>query len=161
DDGQLAQGLLEQAASGGRLGTALVKLGLLDERDLARVLAEQQGLPLVDLRIDVPEPEALGALSESVARSIHAVPIRYTPQGLLIAVADSEEHDARHVLEQAVDGPIVLVIAPRSDIERTVNNSYRALSGVEQQIRQFQAGIASGPVADAQLGLQMDDSAPV
>jgi type IV pilus assembly protein PilB len=162
DDGQLAQGLLEQAASGGRLGTALVKLGLLDERDLARVLAEQQGLPLVDLRNDVPEPQALAALSESVARSLHAVPIRYTPEGLLIAVADSEEHDARHVLDQAVDGPIVLVIAPRSDIERTVNNSYRALTAVAQQIRQFQAGINSaGPVADEHAGLQMDDSAPV
>jgi type IV pilus assembly protein PilB len=161
NDGQLAQGLLEQAASGGRLGTALVKLGLLDERDLARVLAEQQGLPLVDLRNDVPDPEALSALSESVARSLHAVPIRKTSEGLLIAVADSEEHDARHVLQQAVEGPIVLVIAPRSDIERTVNNSYRALSAVEGHIRHFQAGVSALRAADAQLTDELNEGAPV
>src|SRR3984893_16776254 len=160
-EGQLAQGLLEQAASGGRLGTVLVKLGLLDERGLARVLAEQQGLPLVDLRNDVPDAQALGALSESVARSLHAVPIRMTAEGLLIAVADSEEGDARHVLQQAVEGPVVLVIAPRSDIERTINNSYRALAGVDDQIRHFQAGVSALPVADAQLTEQLDDGAPV
>jgi type IV pilus assembly protein PilB len=160
-DGQLAQGLLEQAASGGRLGTALVKLGLLDERALARVLAEQQGLPLVDLRSDVPEPEALAALSESVARSLNAVPIRKTAGGLLIAVADSEEGDARHVLQQAVEGPVVLVIAPRSDIERTINNSYRALSGVEDQIRHFEAGVTARPTVDTHLTEQLDDNAPV
>jgi len=160
-EGQLAQGLLEQAASGGRLGTVLVKLGLLDERGLARVLAEQQGLPLVDLRNDVPDPQALGALSESVARSLHAVPIRMTAEGLLIAVADSEEGDARHVLQQAVEGPVVLVIAPRSDIERTINNSYRALAGVDDQIRHFQAGVSALPVVDAQLTDQLDDGAPV
>src|ERR1700730_5198515 len=160
-EGQLAQGLLEQAASGGLLGTVLVKLGLLDERGLARVLAEQQGLPLVDLRNDVPDAQALGALSESVARSLHAVPIRMTAEGLLIAVADSEEGDARHVLQQAVEGPVVLVIAPRSDIERTINNSYRALAGVDDQIRHFQAGVSALPVADAQLTEQLDDGAPV
>jgi type IV pilus assembly protein PilB len=160
-DGQLAQGLLEQAASGGRLGTALVKLGLLDERALARVLAEQQGLPLVDLRNDVPEPEALAALSESVARSLNAVPIRKTAGGLLIAVADSEEGDPRHVLQQAVEGPVVLVIAPLSDIERTINNSYRALSGVEDQIRHFEAGVSARPIVDTQLTDQLDDNAPV
>src|ERR1700730_16670979 len=160
-EGQLAQGLLEQAASGGRLGTVLVKLGLLDERGLARVLAEQQGLALADLRNDVPDAQALGALSESVARSLHAVPIRMTAEGLLIAVADSEEGDARHVLQQAVEGPVVLVIAPRSDIERTINNSYRALAGVDDQIRHFQAGVSALPVADAQLTEQLDDGAPV
>jgi type IV pilus assembly protein PilB len=160
-DGQLAQGLLEQSASGGRLGTALVKLGLLDERDLARVLAEQQGLPLVDLRTDVPEPAALERLSESVARSVHAVPIRETPDGLLIAVADSEEGDARQVLAQAVQGPIVLVIAPRSDIERTINNCYRALAGVEDQVRHFEAGSTVRQAVEMRPVEQVEEGAPV
>ncbi|HZR15532.1 MAG TPA: GspE/PulE family protein [Acidimicrobiia bacterium] len=158
---ELMEGLLEQSASGGRLGSVLVKLGMLDERDLARVLSEQQGLPLVDLRQDVPEASALERLPESVARSMHAIPIRETPDGLLIAVADSEEHDAYRVLSQAVGGPVVLVIAPPSDIARAIDGSYRALAGVDEQVRRFEAvGGVRARTAGPQVEVA-DDHAPV
>src|SRR3984893_6535775 len=47
---QLSEALLQQPASGKRLGALLVELGILDERSLALVLAEQADLQTADLR---------------------------------------------------------------------------------------------------------------
>ena len=46
---QLRKGLEYQIAQGGRLGTALVKLGSISDDDLAILLAQQYGLPAVNL----------------------------------------------------------------------------------------------------------------
>ena len=56
---QLAQALLQQGTSGKRIGTLLVELGAIDERDLAKALSTQLHVPLVDLSQQTPTPEAI------------------------------------------------------------------------------------------------------
>src|SRR5687768_1623071 len=73
---QLIEALLQQSASGKRIGALLVELGALDERDLAQLLSEQLGIPVVDLRVDVPDPAAVKLLPETVARNVNAVPLK-------------------------------------------------------------------------------------
>ena len=66
---QLDDALLKQRVSGKRLGTLLVELGLLDERDLATALGEHFGVAVIDLRRRAPDPEAVSQLlSRSPAR---------------------------------------------------------------------------------------------
>src|SRR3982750_2643320 len=62
---QLNEALLQQSASGKRIGALLVELGALDELELAEVLADQLGLALVDLGEETPESDAVSALGES------------------------------------------------------------------------------------------------
>ena len=45
---QLEEALLQQSASGKRLGELLVELGAIDDFDLARVLATRLNLPLAE-----------------------------------------------------------------------------------------------------------------
>src|SRR5438445_6499111 len=56
---QLNEALLQQSASGKRIGSLLVELGALNEYDLAWALAEQFSLELVDLGRETPDPEAV------------------------------------------------------------------------------------------------------
>jgi len=49
---QLAQALDIQRQSGGRLGRVLVEMGVLGERQLARAVAQQVGLPYTELSED-------------------------------------------------------------------------------------------------------------
>jgi len=51
---QVSEALVQQSASGKRLGTLLVELGVLDERNLAATVADQLGLPLADLSRQAP-----------------------------------------------------------------------------------------------------------
>ncbi|HEX9968981.1 MAG TPA: GspE/PulE family protein, partial [Acidimicrobiales bacterium] len=143
-------------------GSLLVELGALDERALAGLLAEQMGVPLVDLRVDVPEPEALKMLPETVARTVNAVPIRRKGDVLEVAVADPSDHFAK-VLADAAKIEVSLSIAPASDIRWAIDNSYRALAGVEEQIQAFEATDSLRRAA-APLELQQSfagDDAPV
>jgi type IV pilus assembly protein PilB len=59
---QLSEALLQQRVSGKRLGTLLVELGALDERDLADALGEHFGVPVVDLRHTPPDEVAIARL---------------------------------------------------------------------------------------------------
>src|SRR6185295_18028171 len=61
---QLQQALTAQRIFGGRLGTNLVEHGLVSEVDLARVLAQQLGIAMVDP----------GALSDIDTRVLAVVP---------------------------------------------------------------------------------------
>jgi type IV pilus assembly protein PilB len=135
---QLVEALLQQSASGKRIGTLLVELGALEERTLAELLSEQLDVPLVDLRVDVPDPEAVKRLPESVARTVNAIPLRVDGTTLVVAVADPSAHFAK-VLAEAANTPVSLAIAPASDIRWAVDSGYRALAGVEEQVRAFEA----------------------
>jgi type IV pilus assembly protein PilB len=142
-----------QHTPGKRLGERLIELGALDERDLAWVLARQYGLDAVDLREVRPEPEATELLTEKLARELHAIPLSIKDGKVVVAVADLAESILAR-LQEAIALPLVLVIAPPSDIAQAVSNSYRALSGVMSRVKTFEARDvirrdASEPALDA------------
>src|SRR4051794_20139544 len=62
---QLDDALAKQEEAGGRVGEILIRDGALREGALARGLAEQLDLPLIDLRLRTPQPEALALLPEA------------------------------------------------------------------------------------------------
>ncbi|MCA1710638.1 MAG: GspE/PulE family protein [Actinobacteria bacterium] len=138
---QLSEALLQQDASGKRIGTLLVELGALDELQLATVLADQLGLPVIDLRQDTPAPEAVALLPESVARAETCIPMMMTDETLVIAVAEPTQ-EILAALTQATGRDVTLVLAPAADIRRAIDNTYRALSAVARQVQAFEASDA-------------------
>jgi len=156
---QLDLALAEQIASGLRLGTQLVQLGTITERQLVETLADQLHLPVVDLRLTVPTAEAIADLPEALARRFEVVPLRKTPAGLEIAVADTL-NGSQSVLEEGIGGPVVPILAPLSDIRYAIDQAYLALDGVEQQVRAFASVVESRPKAE-QPELVVDANAPV
>src|SRR5579872_6647155 len=134
---QLAEALIQQSTAGGRIGATLVELGAISERDLAEALSTQLLVPIVDLSQQTPTPEAVDALSESVARAHLAVPIAIDPQGITIAVADPNPELAKTLANSS--GRVVrLVIAPKSDVQRAINTAYRALGNIQEHVRAFE-----------------------
>jgi type IV pilus assembly protein PilB len=156
---QLSEALLQQSASGKRLGTLLVELGILDERNLAATVADQLGLPLADLRRQAPEPEALALVPEALARSRRALPLRVTAAGIEIAVADPGPK-IREELSAAAGRDVILLVAPVSDVERAIDSSYRALTGIESEVEAFQL-VASSRHVEAVIQESVTADAPV
>src|SRR6266852_3828773 len=56
---QLKAALTHQVAESLRLGAALVQLGMIGERDLVGALSLQLGVDTIDLRRELPDPEAV------------------------------------------------------------------------------------------------------
>jgi type IV pilus assembly protein PilB len=152
---QVAEAMLLRAATDKRLGTVLVELGVIDESQLTETLGAQLGLPLANLRQRTPDPDAVGLLSESLARGLVAVPLRIAEDGAVeVAVADQGDKLVDE-LEQAIGRPVRLLLAPPTEIRRVLDATYRALSGVDQQVAAFTAGQGRRPSATpvrAELG---------
>ncbi len=161
--GSLTQLQLESAAEketdGVSVGDALVEMGAISEREMVLALAEHLGAPFVDLRRETPDADAVALLPESLARSINAIPIRKSDDGIVVAVAHpTTEVQAR--LKAAIGGNAQLVLAPASEIERAVNNAYRAIDNVSRLVDAFEVAEASRKASSAQAEVLPDD-APV
>ena len=158
---QVVEALLQQSASGKRIGELLVELGALDERTLSEAIAEKHNLPIVDLRSAAPDPEAVALLPESFARACTAMPLRLLDdRSVEVAVTDPSEY-MQETLKEAMDGrAVTMVMAPAAEIRRSIENSYRALAGIERHVQAFEAG---APLRHSTSALQtaVNEDAPV
>jgi len=158
---QLADALIQQSASGKRIGATLVEAGAISERDLAQALSTQLLVPLVDLSQQTPAPEAVDVLSESVARAHVAVPIVLEDNAVTIAVSDPNPELAK-ILANACGRIVRLVIAPRSDVQRAIDTAYRALGNIKEHVRAFEETAEAGRrTTDAAVQTVTAGDAPV
>jgi type IV pilus assembly protein PilB len=157
----LAEALAEQNESGNLLGQVLIELGLLNERQLLEVLSEQLHMPIVDLRNHTPETDALGALPESIVRQVNALPMRLSDEGLAVAMAGPPTPEQLRELEATAKRPVSVVLAPGADIRTLIDQSYRALAGMDRLVDAFGAGEAARADPTGLAAAAIDDAAPV
>jgi hypothetical protein len=80
---------LEEAASRRRrLGEILIEEEFVSREDLLRLLAEQRGMPFVDLKKVDPDPDAVRLLPASTARLFRTLPLGFSRGLPVVAVAD-------------------------------------------------------------------------
>jgi MshEN domain len=81
---QLEIALTEKERSPRRLGEILVEWGWVPSVAIAKALAEQYGIPFLDLTATEVEQETATLLPENAARRLQALPIRRLPEHLLL-----------------------------------------------------------------------------
>ncbi|QWV93218.1 general secretion pathway protein GspE [Geomonas oryzisoli] len=139
---QLEQVLNAQAIYGGRLGTNLVEMGLVEEDQLARVLSEQLGVPCVDhdLLAEIPQ-SLLGLLPLELVERFRVLPVSLDGKRLVIAMADPSDFKAIDEIG-FITG---LVIIPRVCSELRLNIALECSYGIKRPMRYIpvQGGIRS------------------
>ena len=118
---QLEDALQEGVRSGKRLGEVLLESGLLDERDLGRLLADQKGLRFVELSGFAHDPSATSLLSAEKAHMFAALPVGFEDGLPLVAVADPSNELVTENLRRALGEEPRLVVASRSDLHATID----------------------------------------
>ena len=116
---------------------------VVDERAATSAAAAEQRVPVVDLRHQSPQREALARLPEALARELVVIPVREVPGGVEVAVSQVPEHSVRTRIASAVGLPVTFVLATRSDILRAIDASYSAIDALDRHIRAFEAAVAS------------------
>jgi type IV pilus assembly protein PilB len=122
----------------GFLGEFLIEAGVVSEQTIANVVAKQRGLDVVDLREVRPNAEATALLPEAAARALEAIPLAVLPDVVHVAVAVPVEGLPAQ-LRDAIGRPVRMHVAVRSDVAQVIGHSYRTLSGVDAQVRAFEA----------------------
>jgi type IV pilus assembly protein PilB len=87
-EAQIQEALAAQRKHGGLIGQCLVELKHCSKLDVARALAEQAGLEIVDLDKVVPEKAALALVDASAAHTYGVLPLRVEGRTLVVAISD-------------------------------------------------------------------------
>jgi type IV pilus assembly protein PilB len=85
---QLAQALSEQKTSKHRLGYVLVKLGLVPELEVTKLLARQYRIPAVDLSRFEVDPKIIKLVPADMAAKAVVLPLKREGRTLTVAMAD-------------------------------------------------------------------------
>ena len=124
DELTLHRALRAQRQSGERFDLVLTRLGLIAEADLARLLAEFLGLPLLDPG-QLPEaPLMADRLQLQFLKGNRIVPVADRGDSLLVAIADPFNTEAAAALSYLLDRPVECGVMPAGDIERALERLY-------------------------------------
>ena len=107
-----------------RIGTVLVRLGMISERDLAGALAHQLGL-------DIAAPDAFGEVpvvdiqvTADFLTHAQVVPIVAAEDSIVVAMADPLDKFTVDALRLALGRDIVVRVGTPSDIEAAIKRQY-------------------------------------
>ncbi len=144
-----------------KVGELLVKGGQLDEVSLAAALSRQFSVPLADLRVESPDPEAVQLVPEELARQHLLLPLKFENDRLQVVTADPFDTDAIRAITYHV-GKVALRIGARSEIERHLDRAYNVLQAADEHIRAFELTYDEpGEESRADATMQVDENAPV
>ncbi len=121
---QLDQALAESRSTGVRLGFSLVRLGFIEEGELAKMLARQHRVPAVELENAKFDPALLRLIPADVALRHLVVPLRRAGRVLTVAMADPGDTGAIDDLKFITRLEIEPVIAGEFSLRAIVQREY-------------------------------------
>jgi hypothetical protein len=121
---QLEDALEEGIKRGRRLGEILIERGLIDEADLARILAGQKGLRFVDLAETHPDPDAVALMAEEKARLYRALAIGFEDGLPLVVITDPTNDVVVREVTSAIGIEPRFAVAARSPLVEAISRAY-------------------------------------
>jgi type IV pilus assembly protein PilB len=108
----------------GRLGQILIDLGMLSQERLSQTLAEQLGIPHVNLEQFELDTDCSRSLPESMARHYQVVPLLMDGERLIVATPDPTNQDLQHLLGFASGKTIEALQAGKNEVEQAINRVF-------------------------------------
>ncbi len=121
---QVAEAARLQDQTGKRMGVIMVERKWITEAALYQALADQLGLPYVQLRTGLYDPGALALIERDVARRLNVLPLFQVQGVLTVASAEPQAIHSIDELRARTGGRIRVVIAPPADIRRLADEAY-------------------------------------
>ncbi|HUF49093.1 MAG TPA: type IV-A pilus assembly ATPase PilB [Vicinamibacterales bacterium] len=131
---QLQEAVNFQRANGGRLGTALVKLGFVNDDDITAVLSRQYGVPAVNLGELEIDPAVARLIPLETAAKYNAIPVARNGSSLTLAMTDPTNvfamDDVKFMTGLRVEPVVASDTAIREAIARFFSKNGSRVSGL-------------------------------
>ncbi|TAK15781.1 MAG: type II secretion system protein GspE, partial [Acidobacteria bacterium] len=85
---QLQEALTHQRAKGGRLGSALVQLGFVQDEDITTILSRQYGVPAISLGQFDLDPTVVRLIPAETAAKYQVIPVARNGTSMTLAMTD-------------------------------------------------------------------------
>jgi len=136
---QLMQALNSQKSTGRKLGDTLIELSYLSERQLLEFLAQQLGLPFLDISQRRIATEVANLLPEVHARRLRAIIIEDRGDSVLVGMSDPADLNAIDQLEQMLSSKrIELAVVMDSQLFEAFDGLYRRTADIESFASQLE-----------------------
>jgi type IV pilus assembly protein PilB len=158
-DREAVEAAIESAReTGHRLGQALVESGAVDSAQLARALAERNGLPFVDVNQFEVDHGAANLISATQARRYRAIPIAFADERtLLTATSDPANLMAIDDIAMATGYDVKLAVTSPEHVEALIGQLSHLADSVHEVEEETQE---AEPAAVIEL-LESAEQAPV
>jgi len=128
---QLENAKKEQKSLGGRLSSALVKLGYLNDKQLSDFLSKQYNIPAIDLDSFQVDPEVIHLVPKKMCEKYKVFPVSKAGDTLVLAMADPSNIYIKDDLFHITRYKITAVVASEHSIEVAIERYYA--SGVSYE----------------------------
>jgi len=136
---QLMQALNSQKSTGRKLGDTLIELSHLSERQLLEFLAQQLGLPFLDISQRRISPEIANLVPEVHARRLRALIIEDRGDSVLLGMSDPADLNAIDQLEKMLmPKRLELAVVMDSQLFEAFDGLYRRTSDIESFASQLE-----------------------
>ena len=121
---QLAGALAVSPVHGGALALALVRQGVLEDAIAGFFIADGFG-PLLDPGdLEMADPSAASHLDGAMAAALMALPVRSSPAGLVVAMADPTDDHAVAEIRHATGREVVPTVTRVSDLTAAIERQW-------------------------------------
>lgn len=138
---QLSKALDEQRRYGGRLGEALLRLGMMIEEQVTQALAEHLSMDYFHFddisKIDI---NVARMLDETISKRFCLVCVGEVDNKIIVAMADPLNVIAIDTITLKIKRPIKVVIGSAQEIRRTIEVIYHGSDMEEQRLRELVEG---------------------
>jgi type IV pilus assembly protein PilB len=124
---QLENALKEQKAHAGdqkRVGSYLIDLGYVTEKEIAQALGLQFNLPVMSLDGIRIKPDILDLVPELMTKKFNIIPLFKIANELTLAISDPTDIHILDIISSASKCKVVPVMAPYSEISKTIDKYY-------------------------------------
>jgi type IV pilus assembly protein PilB len=146
---QLEQAQKLQREKGGRLGSALVKLGFLNETEVTTFVSRQYGIPAVNLAYCEIDPAVVKLVPYEVAKRYQVLPLSRVGPALTVALVDPTNVFALDDIKFMTGYNVEPVVASESEIQEGIERAYST-----KQEDNLESVIASLDGAESDLEIQ-------
>ena len=144
---QLKQALEVQRQSKGRLGRVLVEMGVVTERQLARAVAQQWGLPYTELAEDGVNPDAVRLIPAYLAQRHGVIAVDRKQDRLVVAMPDPSNVVAIDDIRLLTGLDIEIIIASPEDVNRLQGKFH----GIVQDVEELLKSQSQGPAVESEI----------
>ena len=171
EQGKISEHDLQEAqktkdATQERLDRVLVRMGLVEEQDVLKVLGEQMSMSVVDLSTAEIEDELLSILPARLIHKRGLIPIKKNGNRLVIATYNPFDINAHDDLRAYTDLKIETVLASEAEINRIIRQQFGVGGSTIDQMMEERADgadveLLSGSVDEDSDAVEMAQEATV
>lgn len=146
-DEQLDAARKEVQKTGVPLENAIIRLGFITQEDMAKVVADEVGIPYMDLTEYIIDPEVIKYIPEQLAKQYKIVPLFKIGNSLTIAVKDPLDIISMDEIRRKTGFNVIdTVLSTEKSIDYAINQYYGISGGLEEVVKEISK--KEGPISE-------------